>query len=205
MNKRNYQKELDKIIEGLDNRPRLLLHSCCAPCSSYCLEYLSEYFEITDYYYNPNITSQAEYDMRSSEQERLISELNEDLGSDISCVLGTYEPEIFYDKVKGLEAEPEGGKRCMVCFALRLESTAAYAREHGYDYFTTTLTISPLKNAHALNEIGMAIGQKYGVAFLPSDFKKRNGYKRSIELSKQYDLYRQSYCGCEFSRTNEDE
>lgn len=206
MNKRNYQKELDKIIEGLRDRPKLLIHSCCAPCSSYCLEYLCKYYEITDYYYNPNITGKDEYSMRVSEQKRLIEAMNTDYNTDISFAEGPYDPDAFYKSVKGLEDEPEGGKRCRVCFALRLDKTAAYAKEHGFDIFTTTLTISPLKNADVLNEVGEAAARKYGISFLPSDFKKRNGYKRSIELSKEYDLYRQSFCGCEFSKeTKENE
>lgn len=201
MNNRNYQKELDKIIDGLKGRPKLLIHSCCAPCSSYCLEYLCKYFEITVFYYNPNITEAKEYTMRVSEQKRLIEALNRDYNTDISFAEGIYDPEHYLESVRGLEDEPEGGKRCRVCFALRMDATAAYAKAHGFDIFTTTLTISPLKNADVLNETGEAAATKYGISFLPSDFKKRNGYKRSIELSREYDLYRQSFCGCEFSKT----
>lgn len=178
--------------------PSLLLHSCCAPCSSYVLEYLSQYFRITVFYYNPNITDQQEYDLRVQEQERLIRELP--ARYPIRFVAGAYEPSSFYQVVKGLEKEPEGGARCEKCFVLRLEETAQLAKAEGYDYFTTTLTISPLKNAPLLNEIGEALAEQYQVAFLNSDFKKKNGYKRSTELSAQYGLYRQDYCGCIYSK-----
>lgn len=204
MNKRNYQKELDKKIMGFQEKgqiPTLFLHSCCAPCSSYCLEYLSEYFSITVFYYNPNIYPMEEYDDRIHEQERLIKELNEKgVKYPIRLVCGEYCPEAFYETVKGLEKEPEGGERCTKCFELRLYESARLAKEQGFDYFTTTLTISPLKDAERLNRIGEAAGDHYGVAFLNSDFKKKNGYRRSIELSKEHDLYRQDYCGCVFSR-----
>lgn len=200
--KTNYQKELDTIIEHVDItlKPRLLIHSCCAPCSSYCLEYLCKYFDITVLYYNPNITDSSEYDYRLSEQKRLIDCLNERYQVNIRFAKGEYEPDKFIDAVKGYEDCPEGGDRCKICFALRLSETASMAKEEGYDYFTTTLTISPLKNADVLNDIGNSLGEKYGVSFLPSDFKKKNGYKRSTELSKEYGLYRQNYCGCEFSK-----
>lgn len=205
MQKRNYQKELEQIIarleqetEGVGSVPTLLLHSCCAPCSSYCLEYLSKYFAITIYYYNPNITEEAEYRLRVEEQKRLIAELT--TVHSIAFAEGAYEPQKFLEKVKGLENEPEGGARCMQCFALRLDEAARMAALGSYDYVTTTLSISPLKNAEALNAIGEAAAKKWGVQYLPSDFKKKNGYKRSIELSKEHRLYRQSYCGCLFSR-----
>ena len=200
MNRRNYQKELDSILEGLarDGRvPRLLLHSCCAPCSSYVLEYLSRYFYITVLYYNPNIFPPSEYALRVREQESLISRM--DFVYPVAFLEGSYRPETFYEAVKGLEGEPEGGKRCEKCYELRLLEAAKEAKAGDYDYFTTTLTISPLKSADKLNEIGRRLGTEYGVAYLPSDFKKKNGYKRSIELSKKYGLYRQDYCGCEFS------
>lgn len=204
MNKRNYQKELDKIIENIkkeDSVPSLFLHSCCAPCSSYCLEYLSEYFEITVFYYNPNIFPAEEYEERVNEQERLICEMNEaGVKHPIHLVKGEFRPEVFYEAVKGLEKEPEGGARCTECFKLRLEESARLAKEVGYDYFTTTLTISPLKDAERLNRIGEEMGERYGVKFLNSDFKKKNGYKRSTELSKEHDLYRQNYCGCVYSK-----
>ncbi len=200
MNRRNYQKELDSILEGLarDGRvPRLLLHSCCAPCSSYVLEYLSRYFYITVLYYNPNIFPPSEYALRVREQESLISRM--DFVYPVAFLEGSYRPETFYEAVKGLEGEPEGGKRCEKCYELRLLEAAKEAKAGDYDYFTTTLTISPLKSADKLNEIGRRLGTEYGVAYLPSDFKKKNGYKRSIELSKEYNLYRQDYCGCVFS------
>lgn len=201
--KRNYQKEMEGLIEGFrreGKRPRLLLHSCCAPCSSYVLEYLSQYFDITVYYYNPNIAPAQEYDARVREQERLIREMK--LPGPVRFVAGEYVPEDFYAAVKGYEKVPEGGERCFKCYELRLREAAALAKEMGFDYFTTTLTISPMKKAGKLNEIGEALAQEYGVAHLPSDFKKRNGYKRSIELSTQYGLYRQNYCGCVFSQRN---
>lgn len=246
---RNYQKELDKIIERLSaeqstnqaqgiamQMPRLLLHACCAPCSSYCLEYLWAYFDLTVFYYNPNITEAAEYRKRVEEEKRLIETLNfqvcdmsgqrageETLGRSgesadqkaeetachgktvgesarIKIIEGDYDPTGFHEMVKGLEQCPEGGERCFRCYELRLRESARVAKELQFDYFTTTLTISPLKNAAKLNEIGERLGAEYGVAFLPSDFKKRNGYKRSIELSKEYHLYRQDYCGCVYSR-----
>lgn len=216
---RNYQKELDKLIaklstqqsvhqaEGTDvQRPRLLLHACCAPCSSYCLEYLRDYFNLTVFYYNPNITEDVEYRKRVEEERRLIGMLNTQMDdltephAEIKIIEGDYDPASFYEITKGLESCPEGGERCFRCYELRLRASARAAKELQFDYFTTTLTISPLKNAAKLNEIGERLGEEYGVAFLPSDFKKRNGYKRSIELSKEYHLYRQDYCGCVYSR-----
>jgi predicted adenine nucleotide alpha hydrolase (AANH) superfamily ATPase len=194
----NAQKEMDKLIEKLDNVPTLLIHACCAPCSSYVLEYLSQYFHIIILYYNPNITSVEEYNYRFSEEKRLIDELP--VKYPVKLIAGDYNPESFFDAVKGLEREPEGGKRCEVCFELRLREAAEKCREIGADYFLTTLTISPLKNAELINSIGEKLAEEYGVKYLPSDFKKKNGYKRSIELSREYDLYRQNYCGCVFSR-----
>ena len=210
---RNYQKELERLIlqlnreqEGTDGAdgwiPRLLLHSCCAPCSSYVLEYLSDYFSITVFYYNPNITDPEEYQKRVEEQKRLISELP--VKYPISFIEGEYEPQAFTEIARGLEQVPEGGERCFKCYRLRLEKTARLAKEKGYDYFTTTLTISPLKNAHKLNEIGEELAEQYDCQFLNSDFKKRNGYKRSTELSKEYGLYRQDYCGCIYSKQERD-
>ena len=199
----NYQLELEKELEKLtDRHRRLLLHSCCAPCSSYCLEYLRQYFEITVFYYNPNITFPDEYRHRVEEQKRLIEEMNArpDLGGRISFVEGAYEPARFLEAARGLEDCPEGGERCFACYALRLSEAARTAAEGGYDYFTTTLSISPLKNAGKLNAIGEAAGERYGVRYLPSDFKKKGGYQRSIELSREYGLYRQDYCGCVFSK-----
>lgn len=212
MNKRNYQKELEKTLvrikegaEGDGARPSLFLHSCCAPCSSYVLEYLSQYFSITVFYYNPNISPEEEYEERVSEQERLIRELNEEWSGDqsrtpVRFLSGPYEPERFYQAVKGLEKEPEGGLRCTECFSLRLEEAARMAAEGGYDFFTTTLSISPLKDTERLNRIGEEMGAKYGIAYLNSDFKKKNGYRRSIELSALHHLYRQDYCGCVYSK-----
>lgn len=272
---RNYQKELDKILDEMTKKgsaveadagaPTLFLHSCCAPCSSYVLEYLRRYFRITVFYFNPNITEDAEYRKRVAEQKRLIAVYNTKLtkqvnqggsgnkltdeetaqdstntdcdgnrwtgaeeaqasvtlasggqeltdadktrdmdggacGYEIQIVEGDYEPQRFFEMAKGLESCPEGGERCFACYALRLEETVKRAKAGQYDYFTTTLSISPLKNAAKLNEIGEKLAEKYGVAWLPSDFKKRDGYKRSIELSKEYDLYRQDYCGCVYSQ-----
>lgn len=198
---RNYQKELEKIIEEnrkLNKVPRLFLHSCCAPCSSYVLEYLSNYFSITVFYYNPNISLKEEYEHRVEEIRRLIEEM--EFANPVEFVEGRYEPKEFFDMAKGLEEVPEGGERCFRCYRLRMEEAARHAKEGGYDYFTTTLTISPLKNAGKLNEIGEELGEIYEVSHLPSDFKKKNGYKRSIELSHEHGLYRQNYCGCVFSK-----
>lgn len=197
--KRNYQKELDRLIASLKGRrPTLLLHACCAPCSSYVLEYLSQFFEITLFYYNPNIAPESEYRYRVSELKRLVAEMLPESG--VTVLEGNYDPERFLSAVKGLEQEPEGGKRCMVCYRLRLEESAKIARELGCEYFTTTLSISPLKNAQALNDIGAELAPIYQTKYLHSDFKKREGYKRSIQLSAEYGLYRQDYCGCAFSR-----
>lgn len=196
---RNYQKELDKLIAGLNGRrPTLLLHACCAPCSSYVLEYLSRYFKITLFYYNPNISPESEYRYRVSEVKRLVAEMLPD--SDVTVVEGRYDPERFAQAVRGLEGEPEGGKRCRTCFRLRLEEAARQAQDLGCEFFTTTLSISPLKNARALNEIGEELAPIYQTRYLVSDFKKREGYKRSIQLSAEYQLYRQDYCGCIYSK-----
>lgn len=207
MNKVNYQAELEKLIKQLpDRHRRLFLHSCCAPCSSYCLEYLRKYFDVTVFYYNPNISFGEEYRHRVEELKRLVEELNEDAagGNPIELEEGPYEPERFFESVKGMEDCPEGGERCFVCYELRLREAAKRAAEGGYDFFTTTLTISPLKNAQKLNEIGQRLGEEYGVACLPSDFKKKGGYQRSIELSREHKLYRQDYCGCVFSKRERD-
>ena len=201
-NNRNYQKEMEKIIEGLRGEKKsLLLHSCCAPCSSAVLEKLQEIFEITVFYYNPNISEDTEYRKRVEEQKRLIEAFNRKKPDCIIKIIdGDYEPQEFYAIAKGLENCPEGGERCFKCYALRLEKTAQLAKELKFDYFTTTLTISPLKNAGKLNEIGEEMALKYETSFLPSDFKKKEGYKRSIELSREYGLYRQNFCGCAFSK-----
>lgn len=199
MNKINYQKELDKIIASLDGRvPTLLLHSCCAPCSSYTLEYLSNYFDITVYYYNPNISPKAEFDKRFAEQKRLITSLP--AKHKIKLIEGDYNYSDFSEIAKGFENVKEGGERCFRCYKLRLEKSAHLAKEQGFDYFCTTLSISPLKNSQKINEIGLKVAEKYGVKWLPSDFKKKEGYKRSIELSREYNLYRQNFCGCVFSK-----
>lgn len=200
MNKRNLQKELDTIIE--ENRargviPRLLLHACCAPCSSYCLEYLSKYFEITLFYYNPNIYPENEYSKRAAEAERLAASLPAE--NKINVKVCEFVPEEYNEAVRGFESCREGGERCERCFKLRLGKTAAYAKENGFDFFTTTLSISPLKNAALLCSIGEQEGEKAGVKYLPADFKKRGGYLRSVELSREYGLYRQDYCGCTYS------
>lgn len=201
MNKRNYQRELDGLIEQLKKKgsvPSLLLHSCCAPCSSYVLEYLSDYFEITLFYYNPNIYPETEYHKRVEEQRRLIGEMP--LRHEVKFAEGIYDSQRFYEMARGLEKEAEGGERCFRCYELRLREAAKAAKEQGCDYFTTTLSISPLKNAEKLAEIGEALAVEYGILYLPSDFKKKNGYRRSVELSAEYGLYRQNYCGCIFSR-----
>ena len=206
MNQRNYQKELEKIIEQIaaeDKTPSLFLHSCCAPCSSYVLEYLSQYFCITVFYYNPNIYPEEEYYKRVKEQQHFIEQLP--VKHPISFLEGEFHPEEYYEAVKGLEKEPEGGKRCRVCFSLRLRRAAEEAKKIGADYMTTTLTISPLKNAAKLNEIGENLAKTGQSKWLFSDFKKKNGYKRSIELSKEYDLYRQDFCGCIFSKVEREQ
>lgn len=274
MNKKNYQKELEKIIDSYVNpkmasekdeqpkyndyleqdnsRPTLLLHSCCAPCSSYCMEYMREYFDVTVFYYNPNISSSEEYWKRLEEEKRLIEAYNEQVmnhsfqviertpqielppqtkqpslteppqteqltqvatqsfqsfqmnstakASRINIIEGDYRPEVFFEMAKGLEECPEGGNRCFKCYELRLRESFRIAKENNLDFVTTTLTISPLKNADKINEIGYKLAEEYGVKWLPSDFKKKNGYKRSIELSEQFGLYRQNYCGCDFSK-----
>lgn len=199
--KQNYQivlnNTLDKIAAS-KTRPKLLLHACCAPCSSYVLEYLNTYFDITVYFYNPNITDKGEYCKRYDELERLIDELPHK--GYIKAEDGGMEPSAFFAIAKGLEELSEGGERCFKCYRLRLEAAAKAARDGGFDYFTTTLSISPHKNAAVLNDIGSELSDKYGVEYLYSDFKKKNGYKRSCELSAQYGLYRQDYCGCIYSK-----
>ena len=190
----NYDIEMQKIIASLDYKPTLLLHSCCGPCSSACIERLKDYFKITVIYYNPNIEPLSEYEHRKSEQMRLLKEL------DIAFLDCDYDNEVFRDLTKNLSLEPEGGKRCAVCFGIRLKQTAVVAKENNFDYFGTTLTVSPHKNSQLINKIGEKIGEKIGIKFLYSDFKKKDGYKRSIELSKEYNLYRQNYCGCLYSK-----
>lgn len=200
MNKINYQKELDKLIIKLTEEgqvPSLLLHSCCAPCSSYCIEYISQFFYVTVFYYNPNIYPDEEYYHRVKEQQRFIKEFPTKYP--VKFIEGDYDKSSFYEIAKGLEKEPEKGKRCQRCYDLRLRRTAAVAKEKGFDFFSTTLTISPMKDSQVLNEIGASIGTELGINWLYSDFKKREGYKRSTEISKEYDMYRQDYCGCVYS------
>ena len=200
-NRENYQKKLELIlkeVEKLEEVPKLLLHSCCAPCSTYVIEYLSDYFYITVFYYNPNIDDDQEYAKRAAEQQKLIGEMGTKYP--VKFVEGDYDVEKFLKMSEHLVDEPEGGKRCLACYSLRLNETAKYAKDHAYDYFTTTLSISPLKNASRLNEIGEALEKRLGVSYLSSDFKKKNGYKRSTELSRDHDLYRQDYCGCSYSK-----
>lgn len=200
MQKKNYQIMLEKLISEIPEGkvPRLLLHSCCAPCSSYCLEYLSQYFSITLLFYNPNISPKEEFDKRTEELRRLVSQLP--MKHPAEVVVPEYRPEEFYSAVKGMENLPEGGERCFVCYRLRLQKAAQYAAQNGFDYFCSTLSISPMKNAAKLNEIGEELSEIYPVRLLPSDFKKKGGYLRSIELSREYGLYRQNYCGCVFSK-----
>jgi predicted adenine nucleotide alpha hydrolase (AANH) superfamily ATPase len=197
MQKLNYNNEMKKIIKSFNgSRPKLLLHACCGPCSSAVLERLNEIFDISVLFYNPNIDSEEEYNFRLSELRRLIEEMD----LEIRTIDPDYNAEEFYQAVKGHEADREGGARCSICFKLRLDKTAAYAKENGFDFFTTTLSISPYKNSQVLNKIGGLCAKNHGVDYLFSDFKKENGYKRSIELSKDYHLYRQDYCGCSFSK-----
>lgn len=202
--KRNYSKELENIIRvSSGNNPKLLIHSCCAPCSSYVLEYLSQHFDITLLYYNPNISPKSEFEYRVSELKRLVSEMP--LDKEINIEIPEYNDREFYDEVKGMEDIPEGGERCFKCYEIRLRKAIKYAKENGFEYFTTTLSISPYKNAEKMNEIGERLAGEYGVVkWLPSDFKKKNGYKRSIELSRIYNLYRQDYCGCVYSKAERD-
>lgn len=204
----NYQVVLDKKIkeiEKLDSIPTLLLHSCCAPCGSYVLEYLADHFKITVYYYNPNITFDDEYQKRYVEQQDFIKVINKTAKNKIEFLGGTYDTKEFYDKIKGLEDVREGGERCFKCFDLRLTQTAKMAKELNYDYFCTALSISPLKNGQKINEIGIELEERLGVKFLRADFKKKNGYKRSIELSREHNLYRQDYCGCVYSKKEREE
>lgn len=193
--KENYQKALDAITSRLTDKPRLLLQSCCGPCSTYVLSYLKQYFDITLLYYNPNIQPRAEYDLRLENQRKVLSAMPE-----VHILECAYDGDAYTAAVRGLEGEPEGGERCTACFRLRLEETARQAAAHGFDYFCTTLTVSPHKDAQRINTIGRELGERYGVTWLPSDFKKREGYKQSITLSKELDLYRQDYCGCLYSK-----
>lgn len=202
MNKVNYQKLLEEELAREDTASKtLVLHGCCAPCSSYCLTYLQGKIKIKSFYYNPNIVEEGEYRRRADELSRLVDCLNRDYPeAELEFIEGPFEPEVFLQAVKGLEHEPEGGARCEKCFELRLRAAALMAKQLGADYFSTTLTISPLKNAELINNIGERIAAEVGIRFLNSDFKKKEGYKQSVELSKKYDLYRQDYCGCPFSK-----
>ncbi len=205
MNQLNYQKVMEEQIRancGAGRVPRLLLHSCCGPCSSYCLQLLSEHFEVTVLYYNPNIYPPEEYKLREAEQKRFCEVFP--AKHPIHFVAGRFEPQEFYDMAKGMEELPEGGERCFACYELRLREAATYAKANDFDFFTTTLSISPLKNAGKLNEIGGRLEKEYGVSYLFSDFKKKEGYKKSTELSKEYDMYRQYYCGCVYSKRDRD-
>ena len=197
MNNQNFNLQMEKIIEqieSLSKKKKLLLHACCAPCSSACIERLKDFFDLTIYFYNPNMDSKEEFSLRASQQKTLCQKFN------VDCVIEEYNQMEFLDAILGLENCLEGGNRCTKCFELRLLKTANFAKLNGFDYFSTTLTISPLKNAKLINQIGIEIEQKTGAKFLPSDFKKKGGYLRSIELSKEHNLYRQNYCGCEFSK-----
>ena len=201
---RNYQKELDRIIQKRGQKtPRVLLHSCCGPCSSAVLEYITQYFDVTLLWYNPNLYPKEEFDRRFKTQVELIEKMG--LADKVDILAEPWKSEDYYRRVKGLENEPEGGKRCAECFRLRLLETARLAKHYGYDYFCTTLTLSRHKDAVLINTIGEEIAKAVGVSWLPSDFKKRNGENRSIELSEQYGLYRQLYCGCEFSLRKREE
>ncbi len=205
MNKVNYQKVMEEIIQQnctINKVPRLLLHSCCAPCSSYCLYLLAEYFSITVFYYNPNIYPEDEYRMRVKEQQEFVRKFP--VKHKITFVEGEYDTSRFYESIRGYESLPEGDKRCFICYELRLRQTAEYAKANGYDFFSTTLSISPLKNSSKLNELGLMLQKEYKVNYLCSDFKKKEGYKKSIEISKEYNMYRQYYCGCLFSKRQRD-
>ena len=196
----NEQKKLDELLASYrtaQKRPSILLHSCCGPCSSYVLEYLSQYFAISLLFYNPNIFPKQEYENRLQTQKQLLQVLP--LCSTVKLIEGTYDPNRFLSATEGLEKEPEGGKRCEVCFRLRLEETAIYAKQFGFDYFSTTLSVSPYKNAETLTSISEELSLIHQIKALPANFKKRGGYQRSIQLSKAYDLYRQDYCGCPYS------
>ena len=197
----NYSNKCEEILKNIKKKKKLLLHSCCAPCSSYVITYLTDYFDITILYYNPNIYPQEEYEKRKEEQIKLITNLK--TKNKINILDCDYDNNIYNNLIKGLEKEPERGNRCTICFKLRIEKTAKIAKEKKYDYFCTTLTVSPYKNSQLINEIGKKLEKEYKVKWLYSDFKKKDGYKKSIELSKKYNLYRQDYCGCIYSKPKE--
>ena len=199
MNESYYKLGLKQISE-ITKPKKMLLHSCCAPCSSHVITYLTNYFDITILYYNPNISPKEEYEKRKEEQIRLINEIEKK--NSITIIDCDYDNDLYEKSIKGYESCPERGSRCTICFNLRLEKTAKMAKKLGFDYFCTTLTVSPYKNSKLINEIGKSLEEKYGVTWLYSDFKKENGYKKSIELSKKYNLYRQDYCGCKYSVRN---
>lgn len=196
----SYYKMGKKQLENLDGKKRLLLHSCCAPCSSHVISYLTKYFDLTIFYYNPNISPKSEYEKRKSEQIRLIKEI--DKVNNVDIIDCDYDNDVYERRIKGFEECPERGARCTICFDLRLSKTAQMAKHLNYDYFCSTLTVSPYKNSKLLNEIGKKMEEEYGITWLYSDFKKEDGYKHSIKLSKQYGLYRQDYCGCKYSVRN---
>ena len=196
----NYDLEMEKQLENIKEGDKLLLHACCAPCSSACLERLGDYFNISIFYYNPNITEEEEYNKRINEIKKFISEFKTKYP--IKLIEGRYDPNEFFEMAKGLENEPERGSRCYKCYKLRLEESAKVASDLGFNYFCTTLTLSPHKNSNWINQIGEELDKEYNSTYLYSDFKKKNGYKRSIELSREYDLYRQDYCGCIYSKRN---
>ncbi len=201
--KENYSEKCEKILKGLKEKKKVLLHSCCGPCSSYVITYLTKYFDITIFYYNPNIYPYEEYSKRKEEQIKVIKELNKTSKNNIDIIDCDYDNNVYEKKIKGLEKEPERGKRCEICYKIRMEKTAITAIKNNYDYFCTTLSVSPYKNAYLINQIGEEIEKKYKIKWLYSDFKKKDGYKKSIELSKKYNLYRQDYCGCIYSQRKE--
>lgn len=198
--KENYSQICENILNNLGGKKKLLLHSCCGPCSSYVISYLTDYFDITILYYNPNIFPYDEYLKRKDEQIRLINDIKSNIKNNIDIMDCDYDNDIYNDLVKGLENEPERGNRCKVCYRMRMEKTAIIAKENSYDYFCTTLSVSPYKNSDWINEIGKNLENKYSINWLYSDFKKKDGYKQSILLSQKYNLYRQNYCGCIYSK-----
>lgn len=199
MNKRNYMREMEEILKSLDSdryKPPLLLHVCCAPCASGCLDLLIPYFDITAFFYNPNMDTLEEYKRRANEFERFVREAD----LPIKTIIRQHESHKFYEFCRGLEDEPEGGRRCFKCYELRLRETAKFGSENDFAYYSTTLTLSPYKNAEVINQLGERLGVMHGIKWLPSDFKKKDGFKKSTEVSREYGLYRQNYCGCVYSK-----